>query len=83
MIRGKAGTIAGSLGLPNDPAHPNPYAHNPLYPTIQEIARTSFVSGTIDIFRIAAIILAAGAILCVVLIKKSDMFQVEKSRQSE
>ncbi len=84
MINGiqKAGTIAGSLGLPNDPAHPNPYAHNPMYSTIQDIARTSFVDGTITIFRIAAIILAAGAILSAVLIKKSDMFQFEKSQQS-
>lgn len=73
MITGiqKAGTIAGSLGLPNDPSHPNPYANNPLYPKIQDIARTAFVDGTIDIFRIAAIILGAGAILSAILIKKS------------
>lgn len=77
----KAGTIAGSLGLPNDPQHPNPYANNPLYPTIQQIARTSFVNGTITIFYWSGAILAVGAVLCAVLIKKSDMFDMTQAQQ--
>lgn len=74
MISGiqKAGTIAGSLGLPSD-ASQNPYVHEPIFPTIQQIARASFVNGTIDIFRIAGFILAAGAILTLVLIRNKDM----------
>lgn len=69
-----AGTIAGSLGLPNDPTHPNPYVHLPIFPTIQTIARTSFVDSTIDIFRIAGYILAAGTVLSLIFIRKKDMF---------
>lgn len=50
-----------------------------LFPTIQQIARTSFVNGTIDILIIAGCILAAGAVLSLILIRDKDMFH----RQSE
>lgn len=69
-----AGTIAGSLRLSGNTAHPNPYANQAIFPTIRNIARTSFVNGTIDIFRIVGWILAAGAILALVLIRKKDMY---------
>jgi len=69
----QAGTIAGSLGLPNDPSHPNPYAHSPLAPDLQRIAREAFIAATTDILHIAAIILAVGALASLILVKRSDM----------
>ncbi len=69
----QAGTIAGSLGLPNDPSHPNPYAHSPLAPDLQRIARASFIAATTDILHIAAIILAVGALASLILVKRSDL----------
>ncbi len=79
MIGGlqKAGTIAGSMGRISDPAHPNPYQGTPAYtqlaPQLRQIARASFVDGTVDILRIAAVILAVGAVASLLLIKRSDM----------
>ncbi|TQR46400.1 MFS transporter [Paenibacillus popilliae] len=75
----KAGTIAGSLGLPGD-ASQNPYAYEPIFPTIQQIARTSFVDGTIDIFKIAGFILAAGTILTLLLIRNKDMVHNQQEK---
>lgn len=77
MITGiqKAGTIAGSLGLSGGSSK-NPYSQQPIFPTIQHIARTSFVNGTIDIIKIAGFILAAGAILSLFLIRNKDMYHV-------
>lgn len=69
----KAGTIPGSLGLPNDPAHPNPYAGSPVFPRVQHIAREAFIAATADILHIAAIILAVGALAAFVLVKRSDL----------
>jgi EmrB/QacA subfamily drug resistance transporter len=73
----KAGSVAGSAGLPNDPSHPNPYAHQPLYPTLQHIAHTAFINGVIDIMHVAAVILAIGAISGFVLINPRDMYHEE------
>lgn len=75
----QAGTIAGSLGLSGDPSQ-NPYARSPIFPTIQQIARTSFVDSTIDILKIAGCILAAGAILTLVLIRNKDMFHIQEGQ---
>jgi EmrB/QacA subfamily drug resistance transporter len=81
MISGiqKAGTIAGSYGLSGNTSQ-NPYAHQPIFPTIQQIARTSFVDGTIDILKIAGCILAAGAILTFVLIRNKDMVHTHQEK---
>jgi len=68
----KAGTIAGSLGLPNDPRHPSPYAGTPTYAQVQQIARASFVNGTTSILHIAAVILAIGALASLVLVRTSN-----------
>lgn len=82
MISGiqKAGTIAGSLGLSGNTAQ-NPYANNPLFPTIQQIARTSFVDGTVNIIKIAGCILAVGAILALILIRNKDMVHLQEQKQ--
>ncbi|GGE33555.1 MFS transporter [Pullulanibacillus camelliae] len=74
MIKGlsEAGPIAGSTGL-SGTGSANPFQSNPLFPTIKEIARSSFVEGTSNLIMSAAIILAIGAIACIFLIRKHDM----------
>lgn len=74
MIAGiqKAGTIAGSLGLSGG-SRPNPYAHQPVFPALRQIARASFVDGTVDIFRIAAAFLLLGAVAAFLMIRKTDL----------
>lgn len=68
----QAGTIAGSRGLAGNS---NPFQDSPLYPAIQQIARSSFVDGTTFILYVAAAILALGALSALFLIRKSDMIQ--------
>ncbi|WP_168118725.1 DHA2 family efflux MFS transporter permease subunit [Paenibacillus sp. HB172176] len=67
-----AGPIAGSNGLAGMERTPL-FQDNPLFDTYREITRASFVDGTIDIIRIASVILAIGAVLCMVLIRKKDL----------
>ncbi|GGH77623.1 MFS transporter [Pullulanibacillus pueri] len=69
---GQAGPIAGSTGLTGS-GDGNAFQNNPLFPTIKEIARSSFVEGTSDIIKIAAVILAIGAVSCLFLIRNKDM----------
>ncbi len=68
----QAGPLAGSTGLSGNGAHSS-FQDNPLFPTIKEIAQASFVNGTNDIIKIAAVILAIGAIASLLLIRKNDM----------
>lgn len=68
----QAGSMAGSEGLPVT-GHQSAYAHLPMFHQIQQIARASFVDGTVDILRIAAVMLLIGALAAILLIKKSDM----------
>lgn len=75
----RGGTISGSLGLKGDAAHPNPYAHSPLAPDLARIARASFIDGSIDIFRIAATMLALGVFAAVFLVRRSDLRQGERA----
>jgi len=72
----EAGPIAGSTGLkgsgsPSGAA--DGFANSPLFPKIQEIAHGAFISGTADIIKIAAVILAVGAIASLFLIRKKDL----------
>jgi len=74
VIKGlsEAGPIAGSTGLSGmDSA--DAFQGNSLFPTIREIARSSFVMGTRDVIIVAATILAIGTVACVFLIRKNDM----------
>ncbi|HWE64991.1 MAG TPA: MFS transporter [Chloroflexota bacterium] len=75
MIKGiqNAGDLAGSAGLKGGGAQPNPYAHTRLFPTLSHIARASFVDGTIDILRIAAVMVAVGFLASVFLVRRSDL----------
>lgn len=77
----QAGTIAGSKGLAGGPS--NPFQDTPLYPAIQQIARTSFVDGTTFILYVAAIMLALGALAALVLIRKSDMVDEPQEARPE
>ncbi|MFC4618731.1 MFS transporter [Camelliibacillus cellulosilyticus] len=74
MIHGisEAGPIAGSTGL-SGAGHASAYQNSPLFTTIQGIARGSFVEATSDIIKIAAVILAIGAVLAIFLIRKKDL----------
>ena len=64
-----AGPIAGSTGL----SEAKGFENNPIFPKIQEIAHSSFISGIDDIIKVAAIFLLAGAVASVLLIRKKDM----------
>ena len=67
----QAGTTAGSTGLEGAPAS---LRNIPSFPEVQDIARASFIDGTADILRLAAIMLAMGAVAALVLIRNSDLF---------
>ncbi|WLV24528.1 MFS transporter [Aciduricibacillus chroicocephali] len=72
----EAGPIAGSTGLKGNGASSGAadgFTHSPLFPKIQEISHGAFISGTSDIIKIAAIILAIGAVASLFLIRKKDM----------
>jgi EmrB/QacA subfamily drug resistance transporter len=71
----KAGTIPGSQGLTGSNSNLNHYRHLPYFPRLQQIAHDSFISGLIDIFHVAAILLAIGAVASLVLIRKKDLYQ--------
>lgn len=69
---GEAGPIAGSTGL-TDSGNANSLQHNPIFGTVKEIARSSFVEATSDVIKIAAVILAIGAVVSIFLIRKKDL----------
>jgi hypothetical protein len=68
----RAGDFAGSVGL-QGPG--NPYAHLPFFPGVSHIARAAFVSGTVDILRIAAVLLAVGFLASAFLVRRADLQQ--------
>ncbi|MCL6437501.1 MAG: MFS transporter [Rubrobacteraceae bacterium] len=65
-----AGTTAGSTGLKGAPPR---FEQLPFFGEVQRIARASFIDGTVDIFRLAAFMLALGAIASVLLVHGSDL----------
>ena len=68
-----AGTAAGSAGLKGGGAQAGSFQNSPVYGRIQDIARASFVDGTVDILRLAAILLGIGALAALFLIRNSDL----------
>ncbi|HEX6778638.1 MAG TPA: MFS transporter [Ktedonobacterales bacterium] len=73
-----AGTFVGSTGLRNPsilPAQYAPFVHQPIFPQIQAIVQTAFINGTIDIFYVAAGLLAVGVLASLLLVRKKDMRQ--------
>jgi EmrB/QacA subfamily drug resistance transporter len=68
-----ARTIGGSTGLRGPQAAP--YAHQPRFADLQHVAHTAFVNGEVDILRVAAVILAIGALAGFFLIRPEDMYQ--------
>jgi hypothetical protein len=40
---------------------------------VQDIARASFIDGTVDVLRLAAIMLAFGALAALILVRSSDL----------
>lgn len=67
----KAGPIAGSTGLSGPEAAA--FQNSPWFDAVRTIARASFVEGTVDIIRIAAVILAIGAVASAFLIRQKDL----------
>ena len=65
-----AGTTAGSTGLKGGGGS---FQNSPVYGQVQDIARASFVDGTVDILRLAAILLAIGALAALFLVRSSDL----------
>ncbi len=78
QVQGK-GTIAGSLGLPVDPANPTPLVHSPVFPLVQHIARQSFVDGTVFVFWLATGIVAAGTIAALFMTRRKDMVHEQEA----
>ncbi|WP_157800353.1 MFS transporter [Sporolactobacillus pectinivorans] len=66
-----AGPIAGSTGLSGPQAAA--FRFNPLFSTLRGIARSAFVEGTVSLIHIAAVILFAGCLLSLILIRKKDL----------
>lgn len=65
-----AGTTAGSTGLKSTPAS---FRDTPFFSEVQDIARASFIDGTVDVLRLAAIMLAFGALAALILVRSSDL----------
>lgn len=65
-----AGTTAGSTGLKGGGGS---FQNSPIYGQVQDIARASFVDGTVDVLRLASILLAVGALAALFLIRNSDL----------
>lgn len=70
-----AGDLAGSAGLQGAGSR---YTHMPYFPGISHIARTAYVDGTIDILRIAAVLLALGFLASAVLVKRTALQHAAK-----
>ncbi len=69
----QAGTFVGSTGLKHPTGQAAQFAQNPLFPQVQAIVQESFIDATITIFRIAAVLLAVGAVAALVLVRRKDM----------
>ncbi len=68
-----AGTTAGSTGLKGGGEQAGSFQNSPVYGTVQQIARASFVDGTVDVLRLAAILLAIGTLAALFLVRSSDL----------
>jgi hypothetical protein len=75
----QGGTVAGSLGLPVDPAHPSAFAHSPAFPLVQHIARQSFIDSTVFVLWLAAGMLAIGTISAFTMIRRRDMVHEQEA----
>jgi MFS family permease len=71
----KAGTIPGSQGLTGNSPLLDAYRKEPYFRTLQSIAHASFIDGLIDLFYVAAVLLAIGALASLTLIRKKDLYQ--------
>lgn len=69
----KAGPIPASLGLHGDASQPNPYAHSPLFPSLQEAARSAFLGATQDVVWLGGAMLVIGVVATVVLVRHRDI----------
>ena len=67
------GDLAGSSGLQTGSVRPDPHLPSALIPALSRIARSSFVEGSIDIFRVAALMVGIGFLASVFLIRRSDL----------
>ncbi|MDB5076451.1 MAG: transporter, partial [Chloroflexi bacterium] len=79
----KAGTIPGSQGLTGNNPLLARYRRQPSFPALQHIAHDAFVNGLLDIFYVAATILAIGAVASVTLIRKKDLYREEGSPSAQ
>jgi EmrB/QacA subfamily drug resistance transporter len=73
----QAGTFVGSTGLRHPTGQAAQFAQNPLFPQIQTIVQTGYIDATITIFRIAAVLLAVGAVAALVLVRRKDMHHAD------
>jgi hypothetical protein len=71
----QAGTFAGSTGFRHLPPQYAQFANQPNFPAIQQIVQQAFIDGLVDILRIAAVILAVGALAALLLVRKRDMIE--------
>ncbi|MDB5057488.1 MAG: Drug resistance transporter, EmrB/QacA subfamily, partial [Chloroflexi bacterium] len=79
----KAGMIPGSQGLTGNNPLLARYRRQPSFPALQHIAHDAFVNGLLDIFYVAATILAIGAVASLTLIRKKDLYREEGSPSAQ
>ena len=68
-----AGTFVASTGLRNLPPQFQQFANSPLFPQIQHVVQSAYITSTVEIFQLGAILLAIGALAALLLVKRSDM----------
>jgi hypothetical protein len=68
-----AGTFVGSTGLHHIPPQFVQYAHSPITAQIQLAVQQSFIDGTVNIFRLAAVLIVIGMFAALFLVKRADM----------
>jgi EmrB/QacA subfamily drug resistance transporter len=78
-----AGTFAASTGLRNVPPQFQQFANSPLFPQIQQAVQLAYITSTVEVFQLGAILLVIGALAALVLVKRSDMRQAVEGEERE
>jgi EmrB/QacA subfamily drug resistance transporter len=69
----KAGTFVASTGLRTLPPQFAQFANTPLFAQVQSAVRSAYITSTVEIFQLGAILLVVGALAALFLVKRSDM----------
>jgi hypothetical protein len=73
-LKARLAAQLGHLGVTGSASAPAGVPHNPAVTTIiQHAVKAGFVNGLVDLFHVAAVILAIGAICSFLLVRRKDM----------